>query len=223
MAEDANGGRLFAIGDVHGHLDRLDPLLARLAALDPAARLVFMGDYIDRGAQSRQVIERLLEIQRARPDTVFLLGNHEEALLRYGATQDPEDLRSLRGMGFEATLESYGSRSGASGLAFMPEEHRTFLLGLSRWFRMPGHVFFHAPLPYGVDPGKADVHALEGLLANREIDREGWARSGETQVFGHIPFEAPLVAPGLIGIDTGAGHGRVLTALELPEVRFHHA
>lgn len=73
---------IFAIGDIHGQADKLDALLGRLAGLDAAARLVFLGDYIDRGPHSRQVVDRLLALRRERPDTVFLMGNHEAALLR---------------------------------------------------------------------------------------------------------------------------------------------
>ena len=213
---------IFAVGDIHGQAGRLDALLGRLAGLDPAARLVFLGDYIDRGAHSRQVVDRLLVLAQERPDTVFLMGNHEAALLRYDASRSPEDLRLLRTFGFQATLDSYASPPGRIGLDFMPENHRRFFRELRRWFRCGPYVFFHAPLPCGVDPDAAKAHELEYLLSNRTID-EAWQASGQTLVFGHVPLETPLTAPGLIGVDTGAGWGSVLTAVELPALRFHHA
>jgi serine/threonine protein phosphatase 1 len=215
--------RIFAIGDIHGRLDSLTALLGRLDALDPTARLIFMGDYLDRGPQASQVIDCLLSLRLSRPDAVFLMGNHEAAAARYAKSKDPEDLRLLRSMGFQATLDSYGVSPGATGLDFMPGEHREFLRGLHRWHREPGYVFFHAPLWRRADPEVASPRALEDMLFNRTIDRDGWATGGETLVFGHVPFETPLAAPGLLGIDTGAGSGRLLTAVELPEVRFHHA
>jgi len=214
---------IFAIGDIHGHAGKLDALLGRLAGLNPDARLIFLGDYIDRGEHSQQVVDRLLALKAERPDSVFLMGNHEAALLRYDATRSPEDLRSLRGTGFQETLDSYGSSPGATGLDFMPEEHRKFFRRLTRWFKAGPYVFFHAPLPFGIDPDTAQPLELERLLSNRTPDATGWQAVGLTQVFGHVPLETPLVAPGLIGVDTNAGSGRVLTALELPTLRFHHA
>jgi len=214
---------LFAIGDIHGHANRLDALLGRLAGLDPTAQLVFLGDYIDRGARSRQVVDQLLAFGKERPDTVFLMGNHEAALLRYDASHSPDDLRLLRSFGFQATLDSYQSAPGSTGLEFMPEEHRQFFRSLRRWHHCGPYTFFHAPLPYGLDPDAVSPHDLEYLLSNRTLPGDAWAANGQTLVFGHIPLMTPFVAPGLIGVDTGAGWGSVLTAVELPTLRFHHA
>ncbi len=127
------------------------PFSGVLREWPPEARLVFLGDYVDRGPQSRRVLDRLLSLRRERPDTVFLMGNHEAALLRYDATRNGDDLRFLRGVGFQATLDSYGSPPGFSGLDFMPREHLEFLRGLV----LAAHrvvCLFHAPLPWGVDP-----------------------------------------------------------------------
>jgi serine/threonine protein phosphatase 1 len=219
MQQTSPSRTIFAIGDIHGHLDRMQALLGRLLTLDPGAQLVFLGDYIDRGPQSRAVVEALIALKAARPDTVLLMGNHEAALLRYAESCSPEDLRLLRTMGFEATLESYACQPGSGGIAFMPAEHRTFFAGLSRWHAAGAYVFCHAPIAADADPDAADAFELDRMLSGRLLDSEGWARSGRTLVFGHLPFATPLVAPGLVGVDTGAA----LTALELPELRFHHA
>ncbi|WP_459934947.1 metallophosphoesterase [Fundidesulfovibrio butyratiphilus] len=216
-------GTLFAVGDIHGQADKLEGLLGRLAGLDPDASFLFLGDYIDRGAHTRQVVERLLQLRRAKPDTVFLMGNHEAALLRYDVTRSPEDLRMMRRVGFQATLDSYACQPGTTGLDFMPEEHREFFRGLERWRSRGPYVFFHAPLPLDADPERANPAELDRLLCNRFVDAKTWAKSGRTLVFGHVPMETPLVAPGLVGVDTGAGARRVLTAVELPALRFHHA
>lgn len=216
--------RIFAFGDIHGRRDHLAALLGRLTAMDPDALLVFLGDYIDRGGQSRQVIDELLALRDKRPDTVFLMGNHEAALARFAASCSPDDLREMRALGFQATLDSYGASPGTCGTAFMPPEHRDFFAGLTRWFSAGPFVFCHSPIACGVDPDTADEVGLDGLLSGRGVDTPGWAEawaaSGKTLIFGHVPLESPLVAPGLIGVDTGAG---VLTAVELPDVRFHHA
>jgi len=213
--------RIFAIGDIHGRRSQLAALLGRLTALDQDALLVFLGDYIDRGGQSRQVVDELLALRAKRPDTVFLMGNHEAALMRFAASCSPDDLREMRALGFQATLDSYGVSPGACGIGFMPPEHRDFFANLTRWHRAGRFVFCHSPIACGVNPDEADEFALDGLLSNRRIEAAGWADSGQTLIFGHVPLESPLVAPGLIGVDTGAG--RVLTAVELPDVRFHHA
>ncbi|GAB7078781.1 metallophosphoesterase [Megalodesulfovibrio paquesii] len=226
--------RRFVIGDIHGRQDRLQRLLRRLGQLERAddapAQLIFLGDYVNKGPQTREVLETLLTLRQMRPDTVFLLGNHEAALLRYDETRDAEDLRYLRVMGFQATLDSYGAVQGP-GLSPLPESHRTFLRQLAPCCRMPGYLFFHGALPAEIDPCTAefcaaDLGTLEAFLARRQVDAQGWAerhaRTGETLVFGHVPLATPLVAPGLIGLETmGDTNDGLLTALELPALRFH--
>lgn len=214
---------IFAIGDIHGQADSLDRLLARLERHEGAARFVFLGDYIDRGPDSRQVVERLVALGQARPDSVFLMGNHEAALLRLDRTRSPEDLRFLRAIGYQATLDSYAAPAGTTGPDFMPPEHQAFFRNLAPVRRIGAYVFFHAPLALDASPETADPQTLETLLGGRTIDAAGWAQSGHTLVFGHVPLASPLAAPGLVGIDTGAGRGGLLTAVELPALRFHHA
>ncbi len=222
MTDETPRPRTLVVADIHGRADRLAVLMDRLSPVAGLDRLVFLGDYVDRGDQTRQVLDFLIGLQRVHTDAVFLLGNHEAALLRYAVSRDPEDLRRLRRMGFEATLESYGTLPG-SGLDFMPQEHLAFLKGLARSWRSDGLVCFHAPIPWGRDPEAVGEEELEAMLASRSVEAQGWAESGETLVFGHVPFLTPLVAPGLMGIDTGAGRSGTLTALEWPARRFHHA
>jgi serine/threonine protein phosphatase 1 len=111
------GRRLYAIGDIHGRLDLLDDLLARIDA-DDAARgtaqtgLIFLGDLVDRGAESAGVVDRVRRLCAERPDTRCLAGNHEEILL--GAYDGDADLVRLllRAGGYE-TLSSRAFRSSA--------------------------------------------------------------------------------------------------------------
>ena len=170
MNAEERSKRILVVGDVHGQRDKLAVLLDRLGPDPEQDRLVFLGDYLDRGPQSRQVLDLLLEVAREHPRAVFLLGNHEAALVRYEASRDPEDLRRLRRLGFEATLESYGVLPGL-GLDFMPPEHRDFLFGLRRIWRGEGLVCFHAPLAFGADPEAAGEEALEDLLSLLELKR----------------------------------------------------
>jgi serine/threonine protein phosphatase 1 len=222
MHAEQRSKRTLVVGDIHGRADKLDTLLERLKPDPDQDQLIFLGDYLDRGPQSRQVLDILLGVARTHPRAVFLVGNHEAALLQYETSQDPEDLRRLRRLGFEATLESYAALPGL-GIGFMPPGHRDFLRGLKRVWRSRELVCFHAPLAHGVEPEHVGGPALEDLFSRRKIEPEGWEASGQTLVFGHVPFRTPLVVPGLIGIDTGSGRGGMLTALEWPGLRFHQA
>lgn len=216
--------RTFAVGDIHGHRDRLEALLRRLPLDRERDTVVFLGDYLNRGPDSKGVIDLLLALQRTCPGAVFLRGNHEQTLLDYADTGDADLLQLLRFLGVEATLRSYGADAPhrLAGLACLPPEHAAFLRGLAFAHETPTHVFVHA------DPGQADDPRSEPQrLDSRRLVRRDMAPhdhvGGRTVVFGHTSFATPLVAPGRIGIDTGAGGGHMLTALELPALRFHHA
>lgn len=213
------GQRLFAVGDIHGCFPRLVKLLDRLALEPEHDRIVFLGDYINRGPQSREVIDFLLDLERRVAGAIFLLGNHEHDLLEYARSGDVDLLHGLRTMGVEATLASYGNAPVQSlrDLSFLPPEHRDFLERLQPFWRESGYLFVHA----GVQPGPEGLD-LPSLTA-RGIFLRAEPREGETVVFGHSGFSTPLLAPGRIGLDTQADQGGPLTALELPGPIFHHA
>ncbi len=218
---DSNA-RIFAVGDIHGQNRRLADLLGALPFQPGRDRLVFLGDYINRGPDSQAVIDSLIELKTRVPDAVFLMGNHEEVLLRYAVDGDPQGLRLLRSMGVEATLDSYGGAPAARlrNLAFMPPEHRDFLQGLEFYLRLGEYLFVHAGLPPGAAPEDCPPESLMscGGLFLREP-----SPPDATIVFGHTASVTPLVAPGKIGVDTGAAYGGPLTAVELPSGRFYHA
>ena len=211
---------IFAVGDIHGCLDKLRALMKRLP-LNPGDLVVFLGDYIDRGPDTRGVLDYLLGFRARHPKTVFLMGNHEHLLLEYSRTGDAEDLRALRGLGVEATLESYGADvASLRDLSFMPVEHVHFLQELAPFHRQGEWLFVHAGVPEGCAPEDCP---LERILSIRgTFLSTPWEGSG-TVVFGHTSFETPFVMRGKIGIDTGAAKGNLLTAVELPARRFHHA
>lgn len=216
--------RIFAVGDVHGTATGLERLLETLP-LKSGDWLVFLGDYLNRGPSARKVLDLLLDLQQRHQRTVFLMGNHEHALLQYAEYPLSSSLQLLREMGLQATLDSYGHdpASGLKRLAFLPPEHLRFLRNLQPCLRMDGYLFFHAPIPANADPETAAGEALASLLARRNLDGLGWENSPTTLVFGHVPLETPLLTPNLIGIDTGAAYGDLLTAVELPARRFYHA
>jgi len=224
---------LYAVGDIHGTLPKLDALLEKLP-LEEGDRVVFLGDYVDRGSQARGVVDRLIEFGTSWPCT-FLIGNHESMFLDYigwkGEWYDKSEYFLANG-GIE-TLLSYGVRDfdrvEREGLA-LPEAHERFFRALVPWHRDGRYLFVHAGL--GVpELGLADVdRALErakpsDLLWNR---MSGNLRHllGVTLVYGHSPDPTLRVRwnqPWSIGIDTGAVYGGPLTAIALPSERLFQA
>lgn len=219
------GQRLFAVGDIHGRVDLLDQLLVRLDTAEgagaPEARLIFLGDYIDRGPAIRDVVDRLAALKAERPGTIFLMGNHEEALGAFLNT--PEERSDWLDWGGEETLASYGVKGALSRSARdlsqdlrsrLPQSHMDFLNGLTLYSEQGDYFFAHA----GVKPGVAlQAQKAEDLLWIRAefhdmpVDR----RPQKVIVHGHQPVRRPLDLGWRIAIDTGAVYGGKLTAVAL--------
>ena len=225
--------KIFAIGDIHGCHHKLVTLLSRLPFDEAADTLVFLGDYINRGPDSRKVIETLLELEAHCAHVVFLKGNHEQALLEYTITGEVEDFRLLRIMGAEATATSYNATlRQLVNLSCIPPAHQQFLHNLKFSYSAGNYLFTHAdyaepqPSPPGwttEEGAEAQRHFEAMLLASRRLAREELYLHESVVVFGHLPFSMPLVKVDRIGIDTGAVFGNMLTAVELPDLRFYHA
>jgi len=222
MQEGHTLGKIFAVGDIHGCYQKLKVLLDRLPFNPEKDLLIFLGDYLNRGPESRQVITFLLDLKRRAHNVIFLLGNHEHSLLEYARDGDPDDLRTLRPLGVEATLQSYGDRSVRSmlSLEFLPDDHKEFLNQLVLYYKLKGYLFIHAGVIPGEDLENCPLHRL---LTVRENFLNYRKSLDCTVVFGHTPFETPFVTQDKIGIDTGAAYGNMLTAVELPRLRFYHA
>ena len=208
METKPSEGRLLAIGDIHGCLAQLTGLMA---LVNPAAadRVVFLGDYVDRGPDSAGVIDYLIEFAAAFPQTVFLRGNHEQMFLEYLDGQDPA-LFLINGG--RQTLDSYRD----CGLWPLPSSHRRFLESLRHYFESAQHIFVHAGLRPGIPlAGQTDFDMLwirhEFLESNYD-----W---GKTVVYGHTPLEEPLLGGRRIGVDTGCVYGRRLTCCDVISLR----
>ncbi len=216
---------IYAIGDIHGCARELDILHGQIAA-DAAHRgqgrsvtLVYVGDYVDRGPDSAGVIERLLgPAPVAGAERIYLRGNHEDAMLAF--LEDAEAGAEWLDYGGLETLKSYGINPAggalwrqnlAEGLAAkLPETHRQFLMNLRDRWSYGGYGFVHA----GVRPGVAwDAQKTDDLLWIREPFLSSRTRFDRKIVHGHTITETPDVRPNRIGIDTGAFHSGVLTAL----------
>lgn len=228
-SRESEAQRAYAIGDIHGRLDLLEEILVRVEADNGGRRparvtLVFLGDLIDRGPQSAQVIERL---RRYRPDfakTVFLMGNHEEVLLRILAGEIDILADWLRFGGAECA-RSYGmdprdleSRSGSGALKMLresiPKEHLKFLSSFVDTASFGQYLFVHA----GIRPGVTLSHQLpEDLRWIREPFLDDPSDHGRIVVHGHTISESVEVRTNRIGIDTGAYRTDVLTALGLED------
>lgn len=221
------GLRIYAIGDIHGCLDRLTAIHADIAhdlGRRPVRehRVVHCGDYVDRGPDSAGVVALLAARTREDSRVVCLYGNHEEEL--EGFLDDPERWRThwLRYGGGD-TLRSYGIDVGAYGAdrigldrlsadfarAF-PADHRRFVALCSRMVRFGDFVFVHAGILPGVDLDDQDPHDLVWI---REPFLSDPRDHGVVVVHGHTPVDAPDVRGNRINIDTGAVYGGTLTCL----------
>ena len=218
------GERVYAIGDIHGRLDLLDRLLDMIAAYETACpcagtRLIFLGDYIDRGADSRGVIERLVRSLPGGLTAHFLRGNHEAVMLR--CLEGPAMFGNWAANGGLATLKSYGVNvvSGADAETLLsqlrealPETHRAFLRGLKTTMEVGDYFFVHA----GVRPGvPLASQAEEDCLFIREKFLKHRGSFGKIVVHGHTPVSEPEMLANRIGIDTGSFFSGRLTALRL--------
>ena len=214
-----SAGRTFVIGDIHGCLDEVDILLDHL---DPttADTVVFLGDYIDRGPASREVIDRLLRLRQRGPRCVFLKGNHEDMLLGYLGGRGHHGSMFLYNGG-DATLRSYGvdPPSVSAAQAAVPAAHVEFLRTLELQYVHGPFLCTHA----GVDPRRPlNGQREEDLLWIRDEFLFNAHPFPFTVLFGHTPQRDVLVdLPYKIGLDTGLVYWNKLSCLELQELRLY--
>ncbi|MEW6428260.1 MAG: metallophosphoesterase family protein [Thermodesulfobacteriota bacterium] len=208
--------RTLVFGDIHGCHRALIDLLA-LAAPDPRRdRLVFLGDYVDRGPDSRGVIDEILRLKREFRQVVALKGNHEEVLLSFLAGRERDFYLMVGG---RQTLESYGCGPpfDYACAAAIPEAHRHFLGDLLPSWEDESHIYVHAGLKAGVhlsmQPSDWLYWAAGGRFVTQRHD------FGKRVIFGHAVQQTPLIEPDKVGIDTGAVYGGHLSCLILPEFR----
>lgn len=228
------GERLYVVGDIHGRLDLLDDLLSRIVhdlETRPihAARFAFLGDYIDRGPDSAGVIGRLDELARSRIRTHFLMGNHEEMLLRVLAGEPAITHDWLR-FGGDACAASYGLSPTAlatldeievAGLlrAAIPTDHVAFLQNLDVMALFGDFLLVHAGIRPGIvikDQQSSDLCWIRHSFLADQRDH------GAMVIHGHTITTGVDRRPNRIGIDTGAYATGVLTAAVVDEadVRF---
>jgi serine/threonine protein phosphatase 1 len=221
------GLRLAVVGDIHGRADLLMELHRRLDALAGGTPPIeiYLGDYLDRGPHSAQVVEALIA-RRQRRHVVCLMGNHERMLLR--ALADPGAVKEWLHYGGEDTLRSYGLGAGdVRGAAerdpeavrrvmreLIPRDHVAFLGKLALRFSAGGFAFVHA----GIRPGVALRNQHEqDLLWIRKGFLDSTADHGFVVVHGHTPVRVPEFKSNRINLDTGAVYTGMLTCLMISD------
>ena len=207
-------GKIFAVGDIHGSFDRLQELMKKIPIDFARDTLVFIGDYIDRGPASVEVVDYLIDLKKQVPQTIFLKGNHEDMLEKY---LDGTDRFTYLLNGGQNTLDSYLSKNLQSELYPIPSDHMEFFKTLRLYYETEAYIFVHAGLRPKVPLASQET---EDLLWIRDKFIYSKYNFGKTVVFGHTPLEKPLVESNKIGIDTGAVYGNALTCVQLPELEF---
>jgi serine/threonine protein phosphatase 1 len=221
-----DGTRIYAVGDVHGRADLLQGLLARIDSDLKAYPIeqslqIFLGDYIDRGGHSREVLDLLIARKRQH-SMLYLKGNHETFAIQFLSA--PWVFSDWKHVGGINTLLSYGVTPPASddprdqvdaAKAFsraLPESHGRFLQGLALSFTCGDYFFAHA----GVRPGiPLRMQRQQDLLWIREEFLLHEETFGKVVVHGHTPAKEPDVRANRINIDTGAYATGRLTCLVL--------
>lgn len=221
------GLRVYAVGDVHGRFDLLRQLL-RLIEADNAARgtaethVVMLGDLIDRGPESAEIIDFFLAGPPSFACFHFVMGNHEEMLLKQIYEPSEESLSHFLRYGGRETFESYGvpqrvldmpERYSFAGLTdAVPQSHRAFLEGMEDMVRFGDYLFVHAGIRPDVpieEQSPSDLRWIRAQFLHSDVDH------GVVVVHGHTIIDEPEIRHNRIGIDTGAYQSGRLTALGL--------
>jgi len=229
MSDLTEGRRIYAIGDVHGMRDLLDDMLLRVRRdlvrrPHPEPLIVMLGDYADRGPDSRGVIDALIGLRDGDLPAVFLLGNHDSYIPAY--LEDPDWFdRTFHwlhpSMGGAETLASYGvvdanhyapeDTRDAFSRAF-PAEHAAFIADCVLWHRVGGYLFAHA----GIRPAvPVEAQARDDLIWIREPFLSSTHDHGFKVVHGHTIVPMVEHHPNRIAVDTGAVRTGVLSCLVL--------
>jgi serine/threonine protein phosphatase 1 len=200
--------RTIAIGDIHGCSAALDELLEAIHP-QPDDTIVTLGDYVDRGPDSRGVIDRLIRLQ-SQCRLVPLLGNHDQTML--DVLEGRGDVRGWLGIGGLATLDSYGYRGQPDAI---PAEHIEFLRSCRLWHETETHFFVHACYRPNLPLEKQDQEVL--LWQSIQHAFPGPHRSGKVAVLGHTPQPGPqfLYLGYLMCLDTSCCYGGWLTAVDV--------
>ena len=211
---------IYAIGDIHGQYDMLNEALMLVDSDGGSdAHIVFVGDYIDRGPDSKKVINTLIEGKKAGRNWTILRGNHDRMFCRFINDGVEHDDMILSGKGWlhpviggQVTLESYNVDINSDTLlndarAAVPKDHIAFLMSRPLWFEKDDKIFVHA----GIRPSIPITEQIEDdLIWIREDFLNYTGDHGKLIVHGHTAMPHPLRYSNRVNLDGGAGFGRPL-------------
>jgi serine/threonine protein phosphatase 1 len=202
---------VYAIGDIHGCLRALLTLLRELRPSTDDT-VVLLGDYVNRGPDSRGVIERILYL-RNETNLIALRGNHDAAMI--DARRDEEARRYWRRIGGDSTLASYPGGT----LEDVPPDHWSFLIdGCRDWHETETHIYVHATLDPRLDPEEQSTESLYWARVDQGTKPH---KSGKTVICGHTSQRSgrPLDLGHTVCIDTGCVYGLWLTGVDVASGR----
>lgn len=223
LPEKTGVNRTLVVGDIHGKISLFNQLLEKMAYKPGEDRLILIGDLVDRGEDSRAVVDKAIELKAEAPNHVIVIrGNHEAMMLAALAHPEGEQAELWYYNGGIETLQSYADEEGNLDV---PESHWDFIASLPTWYEDDHAIYVHAGLP------EADDGTFLHPKDSSENPELYWARNrrffneynGKLVVFGHTitgmvfgEREKVWLRDTLIGVDTGAYLTGTLSAIELP-------
>lgn len=215
----------YAIGDIHGNIIALKRLVSYL---NNPKKLIFVGDYIDKGIFVKETIDYLIDLSK-NIKCVFLMGNHEYALIQYSIEQKEKWLMFLQKYGGQETVNSYIGSNKVSNAALSEmikqmkkTNHWKFISELTLFYSVQDYYIFHSGYDSSLN-SLDDVikYNIESIFFSRsEFINSLKLLEGKKIIFGHTAFKEPYIDKYKIGIDTGAGYDGVLTAFNIEEKYF---
>lgn len=207
--------KIYIIGDIHGCAALLEKLMQKIDWRPDVDKLIFIGDYIDRGEDSAGVVDHVIGLLKQSKNVRCLLGNHETNLLNF---LDGREVKTFMYNGGDLTLNSYQTKRGDRSGPLIPLEHVDFFKSLETRIELDDYHIVHAGFRPKVE---IEDQTLEDMTWIREPFLSSDFDFGKPVIFGHTPFPEPYVMHNKTGIDTGAVFGNKLTCLELPSRTFH--
>jgi len=212
--------KIFAIGDIHGCLEKLKDLMPKTGIDNQNDTLIFIGDYIDRCKFNSEVVDHVIRLQKEYKKVVCLRGNHEDMFAHYLEGMNEDMYLNNGGINTLHSYEIILSDDTEERKRKIPAEHRKFFESLLPYYETEDYIFVHAGMKPGLSLQEQTMHDLL-WIRHEFIDAE--YDFGKTVVFGHTPLNNPLINKNMIGIDTGAVYGGKLTCVELPKIKIYQA
>lgn len=208
--------KTFVVGDIHGCHASFLALLDKINPDPRRDRLILLGDYVDRGPDSKKVLTEIIKLRSRFSHIITLMGNHERMFLDFLAGRGQDFFLHFGG---RETLMSYDLKPPfpADTSKHIPADHITFLNELLLYWEDENYIYVHAGLQPGIHLSQ---QSSEWLLWAREKFIPSEYDFGKPVIFGHTDLKEPLIEKNKIGIDTGAVYGGRLSCLILPDMEF---